>query len=411
MKMICCRAIQSSLTLKDNVRIFWLVLLALSCLGGVSYPARAQTRIEFSDVKAYYTYGEQVVFQAKLQLVEQVKEVYLFIQPLGESTRVEKIDFNPQGEIVFPYDLHQHVLRPFARTDYWFKVLLNAGEPYTSEKFSFDYIDNRQAWQSLDDRVIQVNWIDGDLVFGQSALNAAQAGVRAVGRLLPGQSALGVRIFIYGSATRLQETLNNGAASWMVGHASPDLRVILISVMPGIDQQLELERQIPHELMHVLLYGLVKENYNRVPTWLNEGIASLAETYPNADYQRALKKAAKDNTLAPISALCAAFPRDASGAFLAYAESASFVQFLQNKFGNKLLLDLVSSYNNGYSCEDGVQAVTGASLGQLDYSWRQETLGINAGALALQRLAPYLALAVLLLGVPSVLGFFMARKS
>jgi hypothetical protein len=392
------------------VRIFWLILFALSSLGGVRYPAQAQTRTEFSDVKAYYTYGEQVVFQAKLQPVDQVKEVYLFIQPVGESTRVEKVDFNSQGEIVFPYDLRQHLLRPFARTDYWFRVLLNTGDPYTSEKFSFDYIDNRQAWQSLDDRVIQVNWIDGDLLFGQSALNAAQAAVRAMTRLLPGQSAVGVRIFIYGSATRLQETLNNGAASWMVGQASPDLRVILISVTPGIDQQLELERQIPHELMHVLLYGVVKENYNRVPIWLNEGIASLAETYPNPDYQRALKKAAKDNTLAPISALCSAFPRDASGAFLAYAESASFVQFLQNKFGNKLLLDLVNSYNNGYSCEDGVQAVAGASLGQLDYSWRQETLGINAGALAFQRLAPYLFLAVILLGGPSLLGFFMRRK-
>jgi hypothetical protein len=152
---------------------------------------------------------------------------------------------------------------------------------------------------------------------------------------------------------------------------------------------------------------MVSDSYGKVPVWLNEGLASLVETFANPDYQRALKKAVKENNLMPISGLCIAFPQDASGAFLGYAQSASFVRFFQAKYGNKSLFDLVSAYKNGFSCEDGVQAVSGSSLEQLDYRWRQETLGVDVGLLAVKNLAPYLLVLVVLLVIP----FFVVRRS
>ena len=354
-----------------------------------------------------YLYGEEVIFQAKFQPVSAVKEVYLFIQPAGEPTRLEIVSFNDLGEILYTYDVLQHPLRPFASTSYWFRAVTTSGEIFECPKITFNYQDNREPWQTLTDGPVEVNWLQGDLFFGQNALNVAKTGLRTASNLLPENDLSTAKIFIYESATKLQETLSFDSTPWVVGHANPDLGVILVSIAPGTDQQLEMERQIPHEIMHLVLFQSVKDNYNLVPTWLNEGLASLAESYPNSDYQRAIKKAIKDNNLLPMASLCNSFPQDASGAFLGYAESSSFVRFLQNKYGNKGLADLVEKYKNGLSCEEGVLAATGNSMEQVAYRWRQESLGMDASLLAAQNLSPYLLIISLLLVIPLLtIGLF-----
>ncbi len=401
-----------SLTRKTKLARWWLALWVLVSLGGGWFSVRAQSRIEFNEVDVNYTFGDKVIFQTRLIPPEGVSDVYIFIQPLGEPTRLEKVSFTEQGEVIFPYDVRVHPLRPFVRTEYWFRAEFQNGDKAESKKLSFDYIDNRQPWQTMDDGGIQVNWLQGDLFFGQSALNTARSAAKTVSTLLPGQTlANGVRVYIYSSAAQLRDAMNQAPSAWAVGEASPDLGVVLVSVSPGTEQQLDMDRQIPHELMHVLVYQIAKDSYANIPLWLNEGLATLAETYSNPDYQRALKKAVKDGTLFPMADLCGGFPNDASGAFLGYAESASFIRFMQNKFSNRGLMDLVNAYRNSYSCEDGVQAVTGSSLGQLDYRWRQEMLGVDTGVLAIQNLSPYLAVIAILLVVPFLVAGFTHRRS
>ncbi|MDO8971083.1 MAG: peptidase MA family metallohydrolase [Saprospiraceae bacterium] len=355
---------------------------------------------EFTDIQAFYDYGDKLVFQANAHSTNDIAQIYIVLQPASEQIRVEKVIFDEQGKISFTYDLKVHSLRPFARITYWFRAKTNDEKYYDSEKLQFDYIDNREVWQSIDDGAIQVNWLQGDLDFGQDALNSASAAAKSTQNLFPGQNVVGLRIYIYDSAVRVQEALYYNSSELIVGQANPDLGIVLISISPGDEQRLEMDRQIPHELMHFIIYQMVGDNYANVPLWLNEGLASLAETFTNPDYQRALKKAAKENNLMPMAGLCVVFPQDASGAFLGYAQSASFLRFLQAKYGNKSLFDLVNAYKNGYSCEDGVQAASGSSLNQLDYRWRQETLGLDVGLLAVQNLAPYLLVLAVLLVLP-----------
>ncbi len=389
------------------------VLCALAALGVIGFVARAQSQsqVSFSQMSVDYAYGEQAVFSAQVAPAADIQQVYLFIQAMGEDTRPQKVDIDSQGEVKFTYDLKAHPLRPFARTDYWLIAVSSDGKQHTSLKSQFEYIDNREPWQTLDAGHFQVNWLVGDLAFGQNALNSVERGVTAASKLVPGQNLDQLKVYIYDSAARLQSVLNYNPNDWAVGEASPDLGVVLVSIPTGPGQQEELDRQIPHEIMHVLTYKIVTQNYQKVPVWLGEGLASLAETYPNPDYQRTLNKAVKTGSLTPMTALCGAFPQEAAAAFQAYAQSASFVQFLQNKFGSSGLLALVNAYKNGYSCEDGVQTATGSSLSQLDYRWRQETLGVDAGSLAIQNLSPYLVVIAILLVVPFLVGGWWYKRA
>lgn len=364
-----------------------------------SVNAQSAPTVEFNDLAVFYKYGEQVTFQARISSDEVVQQVHLFIQPVGEATRVEKTTINQDGEVIFKYSLVNKPLRPFTRVEYWFRVT-TASETVTSEKQSFTYSDNRFTWQILEEKGYQVNWIEGDVSFGQAALDAARAGLKSAQSILPAAPPGLVSIYIYTRAGDLQTALQLSQISWVAGHASPDLGVILVSIRPGMDQQVEMDRQLPHEIMHLLAYQAAGGNYERLPSWFLEGIASITELTPNPDYRNALEQAIKNKNLISIASLCATFPREASGAILAYAQSGSFVRFLQQKFGTSGLLELVKLYKNGLGCAEGVEASFGATIEQLESRWRQEALGLDTTTLALTNLAPYLGAGLILLLVP-----------
>ena len=112
----------------------------------------------------------------------------------------------------------------------------------------------------------------------------------------------------------------------MAGHADPDLGVMVVSVPDGPTQRIEMERQIPHELMHVLLYQLIGNKY-QLPTWFNEGLATISELYPDPDYYTYLMRAKANDSLIPLTNLCASFPLGVEPTWLTPRQALSCVSF------------------------------------------------------------------------------------
>jgi hypothetical protein len=389
----------------------WAILLLL--IGNLFSPRlgmAVQTPVEFNDVKATFEFGKTVIFYATITSQAGITEAYLFVQPKGQSTRVKPVTINNTGQISLPFDVTTDPLIPFARIEYWFSVTTPDGQKFESSKYVFDYIDNRYQWQILQDDKFQVHWYSGDLTFGQAALNAAGAGLKSAQNYLNLQPNFPLQIYIYSNQVDLQGGLPPGFQSWIAGHASPDIGTILISIAPGPEQQIEFERQIPHEIVHVLQFKLMGETYQRIPTWLVEGSASLAELYPNPDYKWVLDQSVKEERLIPFTSLCTGFPREASGAFLAYAESTSFVRYLYQKYGVSGMVTMMTKYHDGLGCEEGATAAFGSSLSQLENTWQQDALGMISGGLALRNLLPYLVISAILLVVPLVIGLLLLRK-
>jgi hypothetical protein len=178
---------------------------------------------------------------------------------------------------------------------------------------------------------------------------------------------------------------------------------MVVSLPTVPEQRLEMERQIPHELMHIMLYQKLGTGYPTLPTWLNEGLASMAELYPNPDYIMLLQGAHDNQALLSIASLCNSIPRDASSAYLAYAESTSFTRFLHQRFGTSGLEQLITAYSDGLNCERGVHTAFGSSLSQLEMEWRQEVFQENIAYNAFNNLLPWLVLLIVIIGIPGVL--------
>lgn len=356
-----------------------------------------------------YIFGEQVNLRLSFPVESPVQQAQAFMRNFGDVETISGEMTLTETQALYVHDLTSRPLRAFSAIEYWFHITPQTGQAYYTETQTFQYFDNRFEWQTLENELFRVRWYAGDAAFGQSLMDAAHAGLeRAESLLKLGKRQL-VDIYVYASGKELQTTLRMGGLHWVAGHADPDLNLMVVSLPAGPDQKRETERQIPHELMHILLYQAVGEGYDNLPTWFKEGMASANELRPNSDYYLILEQAAEQDSLIRLAQLCDSFPKDSS-AYLAYAESDSFTRFLHQKYGSAGLTDLMNSYADGGGCEYGSQAALGLPLEQLENDWLRESLGKSAVLSAVLNLLPWLFVLLVVILAPLLMIFLNLRK-
>lgn len=375
-----------------------MFLLGLAITLGSARPAQGQAGGEVTETRVEHRFGEEVQFFARIQSPVAVQSASVTIRPVGGLAQTLAMSVNADGTAVYRLDARLNPLPAFARIVYWFDVALADGTRFASAQQEFIYSDNRFGWLALDSQNVRVHWYEGDAAFGAAALDAATRGIEKVQEFVPVEPSAPFDIYIYASAADLQSAIDFGGKSWFAGHASPEHGVAMILVFP--DVRYELDRQIPHELAHLLLYQSLGPSYYNLPVWLREGLASNAENYANPDFDVTLTAAVDANTLLPLSGLCASFPPDTGSAFLAYAQAKSFVRFLIDRFGTTGLSALISAYADGMDCEQGANRALEQPLSQLEVVWRESALGENRSGVALANLLPYFIVLGLAMFIP-----------
>ncbi|MBN1146954.1 MAG: hypothetical protein JXA78_06850 [Anaerolineales bacterium] len=386
---------------------FLIVFLMAATLTGI---ARAQ---EFQDMQATYLFGDQITFQARFLSEIPAQTAMISFQATNDphtNVGLASVEMLEQGvyEVTYVHKLADYSLQAFSYVTYHFEVTLEGGEIVKSLPMEFYYEDNRFAWQERQEGPFRVHWYEGDIQFAQLVLDTAQGGLMRIQNLLPSLPApVLLDIYVYDNASALQDTLHPSSGNWVAGHADPALGVVVVSLPSGMEQRLLTEQRIPHELMHIMLYQATSLGYANLPAWLNEGLASMAELYPNSDYNILLDDAVQRDGLLPMNSLCNTFPRDAAGALLSYAQSYSFTNYLRDTYGTTGLQRLITNYANGLDCENGAQAALDRSLSQLEREWRRDELAENVVLSALNNLLPWFVL--LFAALAAQIGLFIHR--
>lgn len=369
----------------------------------------AQGGIVLENVGVTYVFGEQITFLAVIRASIPVQSASILIIDEGQGiTHVQPLAINADGSTQVVFDVQKNTLPPFSFVRWRYEIALTDGGMFQSETYFMQYDDNRFTWQSLESNGLRVFWFQGDASFAQSTLNTALAGVRAINEMFPVDLNQPVDIYIYPSQNDLSFP---GFEPWTVGLANAPSGVALVVIEPGLEQSLQMEQRIPHELMHVLLGRHIGTGYRNLPAWLREGMATLVEINPTSEYDRVLLESDGRDAWIALPDLCASFPSQPDTAFLAYAESRSFINYMRNTYGSTKLLELARAYADDVTCERGVEMVYGTSLAQLEFMWKQSVLGQGALGAAIGNMFPYLLLLCLVLGIPLSIGFNAMRHT
>lgn len=388
------------------------VLITLGLCLGFSTPARGEQEIQFSTPEVGYRFGEQLTIETDYQSEVSIETLEVILRP-GTGVAFSAGEISLDGnQIIFELDLSQNPLPAFATIEYWYQGTLNDGSTFSSKHFEFRYRDERFEWQSLATEQFEIHWYGRDKDFGEQILTAAEEGLDHLETMIAVPEPKGITFYVYASSQDLQSALLSASRSsaWIAGHADPTLGHSLVSIAANTSQVLEIKRQIPHELTHLLLYQKLEEGYANLPRWLNEGLATNAELSPDPNYPVLLQRGYERGVLMSFETLCDSFPNDAANFQLAYAQAASFSRYLQTEFGKEGFEDLLRAYQQGASCQEGSVIALGKPLPQLEREWRQAQFGESAILLGIQNLWPWLLILALTLASTLSLAFVGSKK-
>jgi len=368
--------------------VFALVLLILV------QPAHAQGMLEITDQRVDYLFNSFLHFSAQYQSPEKMIEGSVFFQVGQDKVYEGDLGSNQTLDVLVALNA-TNTPKAFSSVTYWFRLTSDHGDFFDSPRFSFYYEDNRYNWQQFEKPPFTLRWHAGDEAFTQAILSAADQGVMRAAAMLPLPPPQPMTFQVYDNVQDVQLVSQLAGYSWLAGHSDLAFNLILFSLAPGPQQSLEIERQVPHEVAHLLLYQAFGANdYANLPVWLNEGFASSAEVYSDPLRKELLDLANETDTLIPFYSLCAAFPQDANSARLAYAQSASFVSYLYERYSQAGFNILVEAYAETGDCLNASVASFGEDLSTLESDWRQATFASQNGLVQNLQSLPWPTIAV-----------------
>jgi hypothetical protein len=379
---------------------FILLILILFLISPINRQVAAQSPLEILSQQSTYQYGADLTFQIEYSSTFPIQSLTLFIQAAGVPTFVGAVSLLDEGQGFFSYDLSSRPLPAFATVTYYYQFTLSNGDVVDSPSYDFTYLDNRFNWQELIEEPFKIFWYQGEIVLAQEVLDAAVEGQRKILELLqvpPDDQP--ITIFIYGSEADLQTSLSSVGQSWVGGHADPARGSVVVALPPAVDQPLEIQRLIPHELTHIYLYRFMGAEYVYLPAWFSEGLASRMEAYSLPEYDLVLNRAFENNDLIPMLHICQAFPTDPDLALLSYAQADSLVDYLRRQYGLPALQSMIFAYDQGLSCDRGVEASLGLTLAELDKEWQRATFGGGKAVILIYILVAVLLVVIVGLGV------------
>ncbi|HSD84355.1 MAG TPA: peptidase MA family metallohydrolase [Anaerolineae bacterium] len=329
--------------------------------------------ISFAALDASYTFADQMIFTATVASDAPITQATVFFQSGSQppySHPADPFTATTPVSLTAIIDLKETRLSPFSTISYWWEVNDQAGQTARSSTQTLIYVDNRFAWQDFASGPARVHWYQGDSGFGAAAATSAAEVLPVIQQQISVEPPSPLDVYIYASLDDLRSAVELAGREWLGGQARPELGVVLVAIPPGDSARLQMRRDIPHELTHLMTFVAASPNYDAVPRWLDEGLATLNEGEPNSTQIVVVQDALARSQLIPIASLCGAFPTDASAALLAYGQSRSLVQQIINEYGSAGIQALLAAYRDGASCDGGVERALSISLIALELKWR-----------------------------------------
>lgn len=173
---------------------------------------------------------------------------------------------------------------------------------------------------------------DGDAGYAREvAVLAAAAHAQIRADLGPGREIeTAILLLSPNSPERTLDAWASRLPRWIAGIAIPAERFVVVRVPPGRTPR-ELEPVLVHELTHVIVRADFPLS-DGWPLWFHEGLAMRETRAEGLRDQIALSAATLRDRLIPLERLAVRFPANEAEARLAYAESRSFLGFLEARF-------------------------------------------------------------------------------
>ena len=245
--------------------------------------------------------------------------------------------------------------------------------------------DERFDWRSRSDGVVTLHWYEGDDAFADRALGIGSRAIEKAATLLGVTDMPEVDFFVYADQDAFYDALGPGTRENVGGQANADIRTMFGLITP-VRGELRLGG---HARLPRADAPGVRRGGRRTRTTSRRAGSTRAS---RSTCRRATTRATRRPCAAPWAqgrssrskASPGLFPTTRDRFSLAYAESASAVDFLVRTYGEEALVTLITSYADGVTDDEAFQAALGMRMAAFDDAW----MSVGGGEPARRRTAP-----------------------
>jgi hypothetical protein len=342
-------------------------------MSSVPIPAGASASVAVVSSRATPDFPDTIKFELTAEVQRDVALVDLvYLQASLETFQLLPAEHEINGHLVTARasaDLATYFLPVGIDLTYHWVITMTNGEVVETSESVVTWIDDRFEWDLTSLPEIEIYSYDRSEEFLDFTSDiCAEAGSELVA--LYGLPAIEpIRIWVYKSGEDFAGTLATNSQDWAAGTAYPDLQVIQ-AVIPE-DSQSEVTRVLPHEISHQLLYQATVNPYTVTATWIDEGLAVIAQTGGKERYRDVVADGYMDAELLPLRGLISSFPFEPDDARKAYAQSFLVMEYVLATYGPEVIPAIIEGYSLGLSHDDVLIRALGLDTDQLEAAWLQ----------------------------------------
>jgi hypothetical protein len=354
---------------RPSARATLALCLSLVMVAVMAAAVSAQPEVRFGRPQAEGVFGGNVTFSTEFSSDQVPTRVELLTRSPGDSSdRVSIAAVEALGDGWRAKVVEGGHIVPNTQWQYRFRVVTEEGDA-TGPSATHRLIDERFDWRTLEGERVVVWWYEGSEAFAQRALDIAEAAMSEAAELLGVEDIEPVDFLIYTDPGEFRTAMGPATRENVGGQAHPGIRTLFGLIEPRQIDSDWVDELITHELAHLVFHEAVDNPYEYPPRWLNEGLAVyLSRGYDNGDKAR-VRGAAGSDTIMPLKALTGQFPTRPGRQGLAYAESASAVDYFVETYGEPRLVELIAAFGEGSGLEGAFQAATDEDFAAFDAAW------------------------------------------
>lgn len=349
----------------------WALLVALiasALLAGGAVQAQGAPQVQDTVIRTG-DFPSSVTFTALIADGAQAAEVVFFytILPEGALTRqpaeIMRGDVTRAAAVVETSGADIYI--PVGADIEWFWALTsNDGSVVETERKIWRYEDPRYEWDELARGDVVVRYYDSESVAAALAVEGLDA-VEEMTALLGITVDFPLKVYVWRSeeeAQGVQRVRSEGFDEQVITGGVRVLADLVHIYKPDA-------WVIRHELTHVLTKIAGESAIGDLPSWLDEGTATIAE----GDWLRrrggALQRAIDNDVVLPVRGM-ASNSNIPGQVDIFYGQSAAIVTFLIDSYGADQFAALFAEMKSGSTIENALTAVYGFGRDGLDDAWR-----------------------------------------
>ena len=179
------------------------------------------------------------------------------------------------------------------------------------------------------------------------------------------------KIMIYGHRETFRRLVDN---EMIAAFAIPKQDLIVLDQSQFRYDSLTIRLLVMHEMCHLLLHKNLA--VNNLPRWFDEGVSQWVSEGINEIVSPrstdALKRAYISNTLLPFSTISETLPSDPVNLLLAYEQSRSMVDYIEQRYGVDSIRGIILRLSSGKGFDDTVRDEFGAEFAEIEKNWKKD---------------------------------------